>query len=80
MWEWVYNGANIGEHRVVWANDMGPAQNEELIRYYKDRHAWLLEADAQPPKLLPYAVAEDRVVQTGAKEKTAAARQTVKNQ
>ncbi len=59
---------------------MGPAQNEELIRYYKDRHAWLLEADAQPPKLLPYTAAEGGADQTGAKEKTAAARQTVKNQ
>ena len=67
MWEWVYNGANIGEHRVVWAHDMGPAQNEELIKYYKDRHAWLLEADKQPHKLSPSPAAEGGAGQIGEK-------------
>lgn len=52
--EWVYNGADIDAQRVVWARDLGPAENEELRRYYPDRKAWLLEADAQPLKLEPY--------------------------
>jgi hypothetical protein len=34
---------------------MGAFSNEELIRYFKDRRVWLLEADESPPKLLPYA-------------------------
>jgi len=54
VWEWVYNGADIDDQKVVWAQDMGPAENEELIRYYKHRDVWLLEADDQPPKLDPY--------------------------
>lgn len=52
--EWVYNAADIDASQVVWARDLGPAQNESLIRYYRDRSAWLLEPDAQPPRLTPY--------------------------
>ncbi len=52
--EWVYNDANIDAAKAVWAGDMGVSANEELIRYFKDRQAWLLEADDSPPKLLPY--------------------------
>ncbi len=59
VWEWVYNGADIDDQRVVWAHDMGPTQNEELIHYYKHRHVWLLYADEQPPKLVPYLDAGD---------------------
>ena len=35
----------------MWARDMGTGPNEELLRYYQDRGAWLLEADAIAPKL-----------------------------
>jgi hypothetical protein len=34
---WVSNGADIDGSKVVWANDMGPQQNQELIDYFKDR-------------------------------------------
>jgi len=57
--EWVYNRADIDGAKVVWARDMGPAQNEELINYFRDRHAWLVEADDSPPKLLPYSASGD---------------------
>jgi hypothetical protein len=53
--DWVYNGADIDRQKVVWARDMGAAKNEELLRYFKDRHVWLLEADDVPPTLLPYS-------------------------
>jgi hypothetical protein len=52
--EWVYNGANIDSSKVVWARDMGAADNEELIQYYKNRRVWLLEADETPPRLSAY--------------------------
>jgi len=52
--EYVYNAADIDESKVVWARDMGPEQNRELIRYFATRKVWLLEADCKPPKLLPY--------------------------
>lgn len=49
--EWVYNSADIDNSKVVWARDMGAAENQELLRYYKDRRVWLLEPDETPPKL-----------------------------
>jgi hypothetical protein len=52
--EWIHNEANIDAARVVWAGDLGAAENEKLLRSYPDRKAWLLEPDAQPPKLTPY--------------------------
>src|SRR5436190_912910 len=53
--EWVYNDAEIDNSKVVWARDMDPEQNEQLIQYFKDRSVWLLEADEKPPRLLPYS-------------------------
>ena len=32
--EWVYNEADIDAARVVWARDLGPEQDGELLRYY----------------------------------------------
>jgi hypothetical protein len=52
--EWVYNIANIDNSKVVWARDMGQTENEELLRYYKDRRSWPLEPDEKSPKLSPY--------------------------
>jgi hypothetical protein len=53
--EWVYNEADIDQAKVVWARDMGPSQNKELIDYFRDRHVWLVEADDTPRKVLPYS-------------------------
>jgi hypothetical protein len=52
--DWVYNGAEIDRQNVVWARDMGPEENEELLRYYPDRRVWLLQADDVPTNLVPY--------------------------
>lgn len=52
--EWVYNSADIDHSDVVWAHDMGEAQNQELIRYYEGRQVWLLEPDEDPLRLSPY--------------------------
>lgn len=52
--EWVHNLADIDGGRVVWARDLGPAENEKLRRYYPDRTDWLLEPDDRPPRLVPY--------------------------
>jgi hypothetical protein len=51
--EWVYNGADIDGAAVVWALDMGMEKNQELLDYYRDRKAWLLEPDVDPVKLAP---------------------------
>jgi hypothetical protein len=55
--DWVYNGADIDGSKVVWARDMGPAKNEELLRYYRDRRVWIMEPDAKPPRLSEYPTA-----------------------
>jgi hypothetical protein len=54
--EWIHNAADIDSSRIVWANDLGADENAELLRYYANRKAWLLEPDAHPPALTPYAV------------------------
>ena len=53
--EWVYNKADIDGAKIVWAHEMSPEQNRELIHYYSNRQVWLVEPDADPPRLSPYA-------------------------
>lgn len=52
--EWVYNEADIDGAPVVWAREMDDAHNRKLLDYFKDRRAWLLEADTKPVRLVPY--------------------------
>jgi hypothetical protein len=52
--EWVYNRADIDGSPVVWARDMGPEKNRELLDYYKGRQIWLLEPDTDPMAITPY--------------------------
>lgn len=73
--EWVYNGADIDRQKVVWARDMGAAQNEELLRYYSDRRVWLLEADEIPPKLALYPRSRDERPLAAAEERPGYSRQ-----
>jgi len=54
--EWVYNAADIDRSKVIWAREMDPADNLELIRYYKNRTVWLVQPDAKPVKVSPYPV------------------------
>jgi hypothetical protein len=56
--EWVFNRADIDAARIVWARDMGEGANQELLRYFKDRGVWKVNADASPPQLEQYEVSE----------------------
>jgi hypothetical protein len=54
--EWVYNSADIDRQRLIWARDLGEERNMELIRYYAGRDFWILDADADPPRVSPYGL------------------------
>jgi hypothetical protein len=52
---WIYNRADIDSSRIIWAWDMGPANNQQLIEAYPGREVWLLQPDApSAPRLSPY--------------------------
>lgn len=59
--EWVYNDPDIGQSRIIWASDMDPVSNDELIRFYSDRDVWLVQPDVDHGKLTPYAVSQTLV-------------------
>jgi len=52
--EWVYNAADIDASKIVWARDLGPAKNQELINYFSTRKVWILDPNGTPPTLTPY--------------------------
>jgi hypothetical protein len=52
--EWVFNRADIPNADIVWARSMTKADNDALIAAYPNRMIWLLEPDAEPPKLTLY--------------------------
>ena len=52
--EWVYNRADIDGAQVIWARDMGEAENARLLEHYRGRQIWLIEPDRQPVRLQPY--------------------------
>ncbi len=58
--EWVYNEADVDAAKVVWAREMDPSQNEELIEYFKNRQVWLVEPDETPPRVSPYPLSGRR--------------------
>jgi hypothetical protein len=52
--EWVYNGADLDGAQVIWAHDLGPAENARLISYYHDREVWLFQPNIDPDWVAPY--------------------------
>jgi hypothetical protein len=56
--EWVWNGADIDASRVVWARDLGEAENPRLERYYPNRRVYLFEPDLERPRLTEMALSQ----------------------
>jgi len=56
--QWVYNQANVDAAHVVWAWDMGPARNRELLNYFGDRQVWSLDPDREGAELAPRPLTE----------------------
>jgi len=52
--EWVYNTADIDAQDVIWAHDLGRAENLPLLEYYKDRQIWRFQPDIDAMSPEPY--------------------------
>jgi hypothetical protein len=52
--EWVYNGADVDRQPIVWARELGPHADAAIRRYFQERRAWVVLADARPPRLIPW--------------------------
>lgn len=53
--EWVYNAPDPARSKVIWARDMGAAQNQQLVDYYKNRTVWVVEPDDSPVRITRYS-------------------------
>jgi hypothetical protein len=52
--EWVYNRADINGSKIVWAREIPDMDLEPLLKYYAGRRIWLVDADNEPVKVVPY--------------------------
>lgn len=54
--EWVYNPADIDGSSIVWAREMDSIRNLRLLKYFSDRHYWLLNIkdDNSKPEIVEY--------------------------
>jgi hypothetical protein len=52
--DWIHNEPDMDNSSIIWARDMGDDKNQELLRYFSGRHAWLMQGDDLPPRLEPY--------------------------
>jgi hypothetical protein len=52
--DWARNLADLEGPEIVWARDMGTAQNQPLLDHYNDRHAWLLDVAPEGVRASPY--------------------------
>jgi hypothetical protein len=63
--EWVYNGAEIDDAKVLWARELDAAQNAKLFAYFKDREIWLVTPDSDNTYLEPYTAPAPNTLDNG---------------
>lgn len=56
--EWVFNAADIDSSKIIWARAMDTQSDGELMRYYGQRKAWLIQPDSPTEEILPYPVTQ----------------------
>jgi hypothetical protein len=52
--EWVHNLAEIDNSEIVWARELNPASDQQLLDYFKDRRVWMLHVGNRQTTLTPY--------------------------
>jgi len=52
--QWIYNDADIDRSRIVWARDLGPERDAELVRYYAGRTVWMVDPNVEPATLVKF--------------------------
>jgi hypothetical protein len=57
--EWVYNGAEIDNAKVLWSRELSTEQNQKLFAYFKNRQIWLVTPDTDNTSIEPYSPPQD---------------------
>ena len=52
--QWIYNDADIDRSRIVWARDLGPERDAELVRYYSERKVWMVDPNVERATLVKF--------------------------
>lgn len=55
---WIFNDPDIGHSKVIWAYDMGEAENQKLIQLYPNRHLWIVDRNYDINRVVPYRDSE----------------------
>lgn len=55
--EWVFNGADPENAKLVWARSLNPEMDQQVITAYPGRRVWLVTPDAAHHLLQPYSPA-----------------------